>query len=129
MVIPHLHFTGNCREAISFYEQVFNTKVETIILNREYSAECQDDGVAHAVMNIYGCKVFLNDRFGNKENSTDIAIHLIIMFPNKEIFLTCYDKIKDNCIIIDPLETLPYSELSVQFIDKFGVHWGFMIEN
>ena len=35
---------------------------------------------------------------------------------------------KEKSITIDPLETLPYSPLAVQFIDKFGVQWGFMVE-
>ncbi len=50
------------------------------------------------------------------------------MFTNKEDFLACYDVMNIDSIIIDPLETLPYSQLSVQFIDKFGVQWGFMID-
>jgi len=29
--------------------------------------------------------------------------------------------------MIDPLETMPYSPLAVQFIDKYGVQWGFMV--
>ena len=35
-----------------------------------------------------------------------------------------------NCeeAIVDPFIKLPYSELSGNFIDKFGVQWGFMTE-
>ena len=28
MLIPHLHFDGNCMEAIDLYEKAFNTKVD-----------------------------------------------------------------------------------------------------
>jgi uncharacterized glyoxalase superfamily protein PhnB len=30
--------------------------------------------------------------------------------------------------IVDPMTELPYSALAVQFIDKFGVQWGFMVK-
>ena len=128
MLIPHLHFNGNCREAITFYEMAFGTRAEHIVYQRETSSESENDQIAHAVMTIHGQKVFLNDRFGKKEPSTDIAIHLILMFSSESEFLACYERMKEKSITIDPLERLPYSSLAVQFIDQFGVQWGFMIE-
>lgn len=70
----------------------------------------------------------MNDRYGNKDNSTDVAVHLIIMFKNTNELLACYEIMKPDSIIIDPLEELPYSKLAVQFIDRYGVQWGFMVE-
>ncbi|MGI6188301.1 MAG: VOC family protein [Clostridiales bacterium] len=130
MLIPHLHFSGNCKEAISFYEKAFNIKADSIIFNSDYAPEeyKSDTGVAHAEMRIHGQKVYLNDRFGKKDTSTDIAIHLIVTFKNEDDLLSCYDKMKDGSIIIDPLEALPYTPLAVQFIDKYGVQWGFMVD-
>ncbi|NLG98697.1 MAG: VOC family protein [Chloroflexi bacterium] len=130
MLIPHLHFNGSCKEAISFYEKAFNGKADCIIYNSDYDPvnRKNDDRIAHAEMHIHGQKVFLNDRFGKKDTSTDIAVHLIVTFDNKADLLSCYDIMKEESITIDPLETLPYSPLAVQFIDKFGVQWGFMVD-
>ena len=130
MLIPHLHFNGNCKEAISLYEKAFNVKVDSVILNSDYAPEeyKNDNRVAHAEIRIHGQRVYLNDRFGKEDTSTDIAIHLIVTFKNKAGLLACYDKMKEESITIDPLETLPYSPLAVQFIDKFGVQWGFMVD-
>lgn len=112
------------------YEKAFNIKADSVILNSDYAPiECKDDDrIAHAVMHIHGQKVFLNDRFGKKDTLTDIAVNLIVIFENKPDLLSCYDIMKVESITIDPLETLPYSPLAVQFIDKFGVQWGFMVE-
>ena len=63
-----------------------------------------------------------------KDTSTEIANHLIVTFKNEDDLLSCYDKMKDGSIIIDPLEALPYTPLAVQFIDKYGVQWGFMVD-
>ena len=131
MLIPHLHFCGNCEEAIAVYEKAFHTKAENIVYSRDYASdEYSDDSnrIAHAVMNIHGQKVFLNDRFGNKDKSLDCAVHLIVMFPSVEELLDCYEFFKEGITIVDPFEKLPYSELSVNFVDKFGVQWGFMTE-
>jgi len=130
VVIPHLHFNGNCKEAISFYEKAFNLKADIIIFDGDYipNERKNNNKIAHAVMHIHGQKVFLNDRFGKKDTSTDIAIHLIVTFNSKDDLLSCYDKMKEDSITVDLLETLPYSPLAVQFIDKFGVQWGFMVD-
>ena len=130
MLIPHLHFCGDCEEAITVYEKAFNTKAESIVYNRDYAPdECSGDNrIAHAVMNIHGQKVFLNDRFGNKDKSLNCAVHLIVMFTSVEELLACYEFFKEESTIIDPFTKLPYSELAGNFIDKFGVQWGFMTE-
>ena len=130
MLIPHLHFCGDCEEAIVLYEKAFGTKIESVIYSRDFSSgESKDDNkIAHAVMCIHGQKIFLNDRFGNKEKSSDVAVHLIIMFKSTEELLACYEIMKPDSITIDPMAELPYSKLAVQFIDKYGVQWGFMVE-
>lgn len=130
MLIPHLHFCGDCEEAIAVYEKAFGTKAEVVVHNRDYVPnECEgDNGIAHAEMSIHGQKIYLNDRFGNRERSTDCAVHLILMFSTAKELLACYELLKDGSTVIDPFERLPYSELSGNFIDRFGVQWGFMTE-
>jgi len=85
MLIPHLHFDGTCREAISFYERAFDAKADSVI-------EGEDGRIIHAEMRIHGIKIFLNDRFGKKDTSTDIAIHLIVTFGNREDLIACHEK-------------------------------------
>lgn len=130
MLIPHLHFCGNCEEAIAVYEKAFQTEAESIVYNRDLApGEGSDDtGIAHAVMHIHGQKVFLNDRFGNRDRTLHCAVHLIVVFSSAEELLACYECLREGSTVIDPFEELPYSKLSGNFIDKFGVQWGFMTE-
>lgn len=129
MLIPHLHFCGGCEKAIALYEKAFHTKVETIVYNRDYAPDSDENGIAHAVMHIHGQKIFLNDRFGNKDKSLDCAVHLIVIFPNAEELLACYEYFKERSTVIDPFTSLPYSKLAGNFMDEFGVQWGFMTEH
>jgi len=87
MIIPHFHFYGDCADAITIYEKAFNTKVEDV--------EYRDNEVAHAEMNIHGQKVYLNDRFGNKDKALDCAIHIIVTFPSVEELIACYESLKE----------------------------------
>jgi PhnB protein len=130
MLIPHFHFAGDCKEAIALYEKAFCSQVEAVITSREYGSEepGSENRIAHAVMCIHGQKVFLNDRFGKKDTKTDIALHMIVTFFSTDELLSAYEILKEGCTIIDPLEKLPYSALAVQFIDRHGVQWGFMVD-
>ncbi|HBL84661.1 MAG: hypothetical protein A2Y17_11035 [Clostridiales bacterium GWF2_38_85] len=124
MLIPHLHFNGNCMEAIDLYEKSFNTKVDA------ESIDYMSDGkkIAHAVMNIHGTEVYLNDalKFLNDTFGISCGVHLTITFNTVDELLTCYENLKTDETPIPFYET-PYSKLVGNFVDKFGVLWGFMV--
>ena len=123
MLIPHLHFYGECKKAIALYEEAFNTKVESI----DYA---DDNRINHASMKIHGQTVFLNDNdsmFGIKDISLNFPVHIIIYFETTEELLTCYEILKDDSTTGNPFVKTSYSELVGNFKDKFGMLWGFMV--
>jgi len=130
MIVPALHFCGDCKEAIALYEKAFATKATMVISNNDFSPDeyAGNSEVAHAEMVIHGQRVLLNDRFGNKDKSPDVPVRLFVMFKNADELLACFEHFKEGCIIVDPFEELPYSQLFGNFIDKFGIGWGFMVE-
>jgi PhnB protein len=131
MLIPHLHFRGNCEDAIKLYEKAFNTKVIEIVRNHDYNPEecAGDTQIAHASMKIHGQTIFLNDNefFVKKESSFNFPVHLIIQFETIEELLACYDILKNDNISECPFEKTSYSELVGNFADKFDIWWGFMV--
>ena len=128
MLIPHLHFCGNCNEAIAMYETAFETKAKPIIRkSKNMPVDWVEGKILHAVMDIFGQTVYLNDRFGNKNMSFDCAVKLTVTFKKIDNLIACYEIMKEDSITIDPLEKVTFSKLTVQFIDKFGVQWGFMV--
>ncbi len=133
MIIPHLHFYGNCEEVFPLYEKAFNTKVENIVRNSEYSSELYagDSRIAHATMKISGQTVFLNDNeemFNDTDKTLDFPIHIIVYFKTSRELLDCYEILKQENEFLLPFVKTPYSELTGNFKDKFGIMWGFMVE-
>ncbi|MDF2536971.1 MAG: hypothetical protein K0R18_3133 [Bacillales bacterium] len=124
MLIPHLHFDGNCMEAIDLYEKAFNTKVDT------ESIDYMSDGkkIAHAIMKIHGIEVFLNDalKFLYDTFGINCGAHLTITFNSVDELLVCYEILKSDDKP-SPFYETPYSKLVGNFKDKFGVLWGFMV--
>ena len=123
MLIPHLHFYGDCKKAINLYEKAFNTKVEDI----DYS---DNNLINHARMKIHEQTVFLNDNdamFNIKDMSINYPVHIIIYFQTAEELLACYNILKDYGTDSYQFVKTPYSELVGNFKDKFGMLWGFMV--
>ena len=132
MLIPHLHFCGNCEKAIALYEKAFNTRIDEIVRNHDYDSEkyTGNTQIAHANMKIHGQTIFLNDNefFVNKENPSNFPLHLIVQFQTADELLSCYEMLKNDAeISTTPFVKTPYSELVGNFADKFGIWWGFMV--
>ena len=123
MLIPHLHFYGECKKAIALYEEAFNTKVDDI----DYT---EDNIINHASMKICGQTVFLNDNdemFNIKDIALNYPVHIIIYFKTAEELLACYEILKGDSMADSPFVKTSYSELAGNFKDKFGMLWGFMV--
>ena len=122
MLIPHLHFCGDCTDAIALYEKAFNTKVD-------YPPEYSDNIIAHASIKIHGQTIYLNDNdmFSSKRKTPDCAQHLVVTFESVEELLACYEFFKEDAVVVHQFTAESYSKLSGNFLDKFGVLWGFMV--
>ena len=120
-LIPHLHFRGNCENAIALYEKAFNTKVKDI--------SCWDGGINHASMKIHKQTVFLNDNdmLVREDNPFHFPVHIIIQFKTEKELLACYEILKDGSEASPPFKKTSYSALVGNFTDKFGMLWGFMV--
>jgi len=121
MLIPHLHFDGDCADAIALYEKAFRTKAG----NYDY----RDGTVAHAAMRIHGQTIFLNDAKAHFRDGlgVDCTAHLVLTFRTAEKLLACYEILKADGNHPAPFHETPYSKLVGNFMDKFGVLWGFMV--
>jgi len=120
MLIPHLHFGGDCAAAIAVYEKAFDTTA--------FDYDYRNGSIAHAEMVIHGQTVWLNDAFGNKDKMPDCdAVHLCLTFETPEALLACYEKLKPAGNATAPFTEEPYSRLVGNFLDRFGVLWGFMV--
>jgi len=121
MLIPILHFEGNCTDAIALYEKAFDTRVAAY----DYDINIK---VRHAELTIQGQTIYLNDakKYIHDTFGVNCNTHLTVTFNTPEELLACYRYLKSGDNPMPFVET-PYSKLVGNFVDKFGVLWGFMV--
>jgi PhnB protein len=133
MVTPYLNFNGNCKEAIAFYQSVFNADVKSTIPYGDYvpdgvvnPPENLSDWIMHAEMEINGTNFWFADE--TQPVSHGDMVKLTATVPTAKTGQAYFDKLKvDGIVTLSPTETY-YSNFHASVVDKYGVCWSIVSE-
>lgn len=124
MLVPHLFLNGKCEEAISLYKKALGAEVTVLLRHDENELQ---KGILHAELNIHGQRVMLNDVSTNSDDTRRGPLELILIFDNIEELKDAYEAMKEGSQMVSPLQATDYSPGVVEFHDRFGIPWGFMV--
>jgi len=124
MLVPHLYLNGKCEEAISQYVKAFGAEVKVLI---RHSEDEPQKGILHAEIYIHGQRVMLNDIGGNNDYTQRAPTELVVIYDSVEDLKNSYEIMKEGSQTISPMEATFYSPCVVEFWDRFGIPWGFMV--
>jgi PhnB protein len=125
MLIPHLHFDGECSRAMELYVKALDAVVHKVIyIDKEHP----EQGVMHAEMSIHGQRIMLNDNRSNVNYCGYPFVQLILTFDEEARLKHAFHLMKDEQRVVSPMEATDYSPCTVGFWDRFGIRWGFMVE-
>ena len=124
MLVPHLYLNGRCEEAISLYVKAFGAELKVFVPQPENAPE---KGVIHSEIYIHGQRVMLNDVSGKIDKKQRGTLALVVIFETTEELKKSYEIMKEGSHILSPMQSTGYSPCVVEFWDKFGIHWGFMV--
>ncbi|MGG2066840.1 MULTISPECIES: VOC family protein [unclassified Bacillus (in: firmicutes)] len=128
---PYLVTNGNGQEAVKFYENALDAKVESLQTfggmpeNPEFPIPAEaKDRVLHAHLKIGNTDLMISDTFPGQPDEVvgsqlTIAIHIQGAEKAEEVFA----KLQDGGQVIMPLQETFWSPLYGQLKDKFGVQW------
>lgn len=132
MISPAIHFNGNCKEAIKFYEYVFDATDINIDYFRDAPpspgftvTEDMKDLVMHSSINICGT-------FVNMSDSQDLIIPgnmicLNVFFQTADEVCLAYEKLKEGGKVIVELGPQFFSKMYGSIEDKFGIKWQLIV--
>jgi len=88
-VVAYINFKGNCREAVAFYADVFDTEPAKIMTYGEQNhgfplPEAAKDLVMHAELHIMGSPVMFSDVLDNTQLTPGNTISLTVTSNDKE---------------------------------------------
>lgn len=128
----YINFNGNCREAVEYYAQVFETEKPKFMTFGETPShpdyplpEEAKQLIMHTRLNISGSNVMFSDVFPGMPFVEGNNITLAFVTDNKEEIRKSFDKLKDGGKVEMELQETFWSKYYGSLIDKFGIHWQF----
>lgn len=125
MVIPHLHFSGECYQAMNLYAKAFDATINKVIFIENGKPE---KGILHAEMTIHGLRVMLNDNRSEICSADFPFVQLVVTFVNEEELKKSYEILKNENGIVSSMRETDYTPCTVGFWDKYGIRWSFMVD-
>ena len=131
-VDAYLIFNGNCREAVEFYAQVFETEKPQIMTFGESPSdpsfplpEEAKDLVMHTRLNINGSNVMFSDTFPGMPFVVGNNISLSIVSDNLDEIKSFFNRLKEGGNVGMELQETFWSKCYGNVTDKFGIEWQF----
>ncbi|WP_379970944.1 VOC family protein [Ectobacillus sp. sgz5001026] len=129
-VEAYLNFNGNCREAVEYYAQVFETEKPQIMTFGEAPSDPKfplpDEAkhlVMHARLTISGSNVMFSDVFPGTPFVAGNNISLSIASENMDEIKSYFHKLKEGGTVGMELQETFWSKYYGQVTDKFGILW------
>jgi len=132
MIIPCIHFNGNCDEAINFYKEVFGAEVNAI----NYAKDAPPDSgmealppnfVMHSEVIICGTNFSLTD--GSETPVSGEHISFMVNYDTPEEVKLAFDKLAEGGKVVEALAPQFWSSLYGYVTDCFGISWQVMVRH
>lgn len=132
----YINFNGNCREAVTFYAEVFEAENPKFMAfgdappNPDYPLpEEVKDLIMHTRLNISGSNVMFSDVFPSMPFVEGNNISLSLITNNKEEVQRTFEKLIDGGKVEMDLQETFWSTCYGSLVDKFGIHWQISLED
>ena len=126
----HLHFMGDCQEALDFYGKIFNTSHGRIVNYGESPSDPNNplpEGYADKIMNtemdIAGFTVMFSDGYPGWEAVKGNHVTLTANTNTVDEATRIFSGLQENGNVLMPLGETFFSEAYGMLIDKYGVLW------
>ncbi|MDR2945033.1 MAG: VOC family protein [Methanosarcinales archaeon] len=132
----YINFGGNCREAVTFYAQVFGKDAPHFSVYGDMPpdpsspiSEDSADLVVYSSMEIGGTNVMFGDVPSGFELTAGNNISLVFGSKSKEEIQTVYDRLSDGGTVTCSLQETFYAALYGMIVDKYGIIWQLIWED
>ncbi|UOM36505.1 VOC family protein [Acuticoccus sp. I52.16.1] len=122
---PYIHFQGNCREAMTFYAEVFGGTLEimTFADAPAGSGMPASNRVMHATLTTPQGPLMASDFPESMEGEPQKAVSISRFEPDVETGRKTFDRLAEGGVMIMPYGETFFSPGFGMVQDRFGTHW------
>lgn len=128
-IIPYLHFSGNCEEALNFYKEIFKAEIGSInrydnpALNvpEEYKKK-----ILHTELTFGDNIIMADDTMPGTTVDYGNGYALNIQLNGVEEATLAFNQLAEKGVVVVPLEKQFWGSWFGEVIDCFGIRWMLM---
>ena len=132
----YLIFDGNCREAVEFYADVFQTEKPVIMAfgdappdpNFTIPEEAKNL-VMHTNINIRGSRVMFSDNWPGSPYTVGNHVSITLVDTDEDYIRASFEKLKQGGQVTMELQETFWSKCYGSIKDKFGVDWQLSLDS
>ena len=126
MLMPTIHFNGNCNEAIMFYKDNLNAVIKEIAYAKDAPPDSGMDGyppdfIMHSEIEIFGSLCGMTD--GSDGNLSIDSFCFTLFFDNDDDVKRIFNILSDGGTIVEPLQPQFWTSMYGYVKDRFGINW------
>ncbi|MFT4211922.1 MAG: VOC family protein [Microbacterium sp.] len=126
LLTPYLHFSGDAREAMTFYASVFGGEPQFMTFGSGGMPGADPDAIMHSYLGadeieLMGSDLPADERFDAFRKNGNITLSL--SGPDEARLTELWDALSAGGEITTPLAKAPWGASYGDFIDRFGIRW------
>lgn len=123
----YLRFEGNCREAMSFYQECIGGELKWLTaaespMAAQLPPEAQRR-IMHCTLTVGPFVLSASDRFEPEPLTSGNSVALIINCSNEDETRAFFSKLSAGGTVLSPLKKEFWGGMYARFTDKFGTQW------
>lgn len=126
-IIAYLNFNGNCREAMSFYQECIGGNLELqIIKDSPIASQCPaaiQNQVMHSTLQKENIILMGSDMIGPEGLNPGNNVGLMLNCSSDEEINNFFEKLSAGGNVIDPVSVKFWGAKFGALVDKFGIRW------
>jgi PhnB protein len=132
----YINFDGNCREAVEFYANIFETEPTQLMTYGEIPPdpnfvlpEQAKNLIMHTRLNLSDSVVMFSDVFPGSPFISGNNISLAVVSKNQDEIKSLFNKLKEDGTVGMEIQKTFWSDCYGSLTDKFGIEWQLSCDN
>lgn len=123
---PYLIFNGNCREAMTFYKEIFGGELVVSTFGEAQKDACPaalKEKIMHARLTTPGFVLMASDSSPERNTKFGENIQLSLNFSDYEDLAETFHSLADGGNVSLPLQDMFWGARFGMLCDPFGIYW------
>ena len=128
-LVPYLTFAGNCREAMTFYADALQAKLDIMDASQMPNCpEAQRHHVLHAKLQSGAMQLMASDNLSDRPTHMGNNVSISVDCTSADEQQRFFTMLSDGGEVSMPLQDTFWGAHFGMLTDRFGVHWMFNLD-